>query len=201
MKQPLIENFYRIFDWYQPKKICEIGTHNGKSAYQMCKYLLEKGIDLDYTGYDLFELANEESHKKEHNGKGNGEMRIAKSKLEELKHKYPNFKYKLIKGYTQDTLIKKKKYDFAFIDGGHSYETVKHDYSMLEDTPIIIFDDYQIAGVAKFVNELKDIYEIDTKCSRGKRKQAAKIKDFKPAKDHMHVGVFKNAALGIGDML
>ena len=201
MKGPLIENFYRIFDWYQPANICEIGTHSGKSAYQMCRYLLEKGIDVNYVGYDAFELADESNHVKEHNGKGHGQMHIARQKLGSLKEKYPNFKYKLVKGFTQDTLVKKQKYDFAFIDGGHSYETVKHDYTMLEETPVIIFDDYQIEGVAQFVNELRDTYEIDTKCPRGKRKQAARIKDFAPAKDHLHVGVFKGNALGLGDLI
>jgi len=200
MKGPLIENFYRIFDWYRPKRICEIGTHSGKSAYQMCKYLLEKGIDVEYTGYDLFELANEENHKIEHNGKGHGEIHIATQKLNSLKKSYPNFSYKLIKGYTQDTL-KENKYDFAFIDGGHSYDTVKHDYNKIKETPVIIFDDYQIEGVAQFVDELKNAIEIDTKCPRNKRKQAAMIKDFTPIKEHKHIGVFKDNALGLGEML
>ena len=43
-----------------------------------------------------------------------------------------------------------------YIDGGHSYETVKHDYHKVKDSRIIVFDDVKIAGVYKFVHELKD---------------------------------------------
>jgi len=63
MKGPLIENFYRLFDVIKPQRICEIGTHDGKSAGQMCEYLLQMGLTVDYTGYDLFEEANDETHK------------------------------------------------------------------------------------------------------------------------------------------
>jgi hypothetical protein len=47
-------------------------------------------------------------------------------------------------------------FDFVYIDGGHSYETVKHDYEQVKDSKLIVFDDVKITGVNKFVKELID---------------------------------------------
>ena len=178
MKGPLIENFYRVFDVVKPQRICEIGTHDGKSAGQMCEYLLQMGLEVDYTGYDLFEEANDETHKIGHNGKGTGRFGVASAKLKSLREKYPNqFNYRLIQGDTTKVLDTPQKYDFAFIDGGHNYEIVKHDYSMLIETPVVIFDDYIIEGVAQAVDEIENVYQLDTKCKRNKRKQAIRFLD------------------------
>jgi hypothetical protein len=65
-----------------------------------------------------------------------------------------NFTFMLVPGLTKDTLVEPVKYDFVFIDGGHSYETVKHDYEMVKESKIILFDDYQLSGVRQFVDEL-----------------------------------------------
>jgi hypothetical protein len=46
----------------------------------------------------------------------------------------------------------------VFIDGGHSYSTVKWDYEQVKDSKVIIFDDTYPAkfpGVAKFIEELR----------------------------------------------
>lgn len=178
MKGPLIENFYRVFDVVKPQRICEIGTHDGKSAGQMCEYLLQMGLTVDYTGYDLFEDATDETHKVGHNGKGTGRFEVASAKLRSLREKFPTkFNYRLIKGDSTTVLNTPQKYDFAFIDGGHNYEIVKHDYSMLSETPVIIFDDYGIPGVAQAVDEIENVFQLDTKCKRNKRKQAIRFLD------------------------
>ena len=62
-----------------------------------------------------------------------------------MKEKGKTFTFKLHKGDTKETLKKCKsasKVDFAFIDGGHSYETVKSDYENLKKVPILVFDDF-----------------------------------------------------------
>jgi hypothetical protein len=191
MKGPLIENFYRLFDVLKPQRICEIGTHDGKSAGQMCEYLLQMGLNVDYTGYDLFEEANNETHKIGHNGKGTGRIGVASAKLRTLREKYPGrFNYRLIQGDTTKVLDTPQKYDFAFIDGGHNYEIVKHDYSMLSETPVVVFDDYIIPGVSKAVDEIKNVYQLDTKCKRNKRKQAVRFLDTSII-DKLQQGVLK----------
>jgi precorrin-6B methylase 2 len=46
------------------------------------------------------------------------------------------------------------KFDFVYIDGGHSYDTVKHDYSMVKDSTLIVFDDVKITAINVFIKEL-----------------------------------------------
>lgn len=143
------------------KTICEIGSHNGRSSVQIVKMICELGHKPHYVGYDLFDSATKENHKFEDNGKGTGNI---KSVIKRFK-KISNFKftYEFVKGNTWDTLNTSKKFDFAYIDGGHSYETVKHDYEMLKETPYILLDDSDLKGVKKFVNELKEDKAIITK--------------------------------------
>ena len=66
-------------------------------------------------------------------------------------------------------------FDMVYIDGGHSYSTVKWDYEHVKDSKIIIFDDTYPAkfpGVAKFIEELKlkniNITELVEKNDEGK---------------------------------
>ena len=175
MKSLLIENFYKIFDIFSPQRICEIGTHDAKSASQICLYLLKKGIDVDYTGYDLFEEAHHLTHNYEINGKGTGRLSVAQGKFRLLREKFPKFNYKLIPGNTLVTLSSPLIFDFAFIDGGHSYETVKHDFLMLKNTPIIIFDDYDIPDVARAVNSIDNTFLLNVKSKKNIKKQAIRF--------------------------
>jgi predicted O-methyltransferase YrrM len=156
MKPALLQHFYKIFDMYLPQNICEIGTHNGQSAFQFVDYLWPKVHRLHYTGYDLFEEATTELTKLEHNGKGPGAYDNAFRGLNKRHQKYgKRFTFDLIKGNTKQTLTVPKQFDFVYIDGGHSYDTVMHDYSMVKDSTVIVFDDYQISEVAKAVNDIK----------------------------------------------
>lgn len=164
MKADVIKDFYELFDQYEISSVGEIGTHSGKTASQILNYLLSKNIPITYTGYDLFDEANESTNKEEVNGKGVGSYQRAVTKLQKLKKRHQdNFQYELIKGNTKDTLIP-TNFDFVYIDGGHSYDTVKHDYSMVKDSKIIVFDDYHLDGVKKFIDELltedKDMFKV-----------------------------------------
>lgn len=182
MKPGLLQHFYKIFDIYLPQNICEIGTHNGQSAFQFVDYLWTRVPRLHYTGYDLFESADADLTKAEHNGKGPGRYMDAYRGLEKRKKKYGGkFDFELIRGNTNQTLTSPRVFDFVYIDGGHSYETVMHDYSMLKDSKVIVFDDYQIKGVAQAVNEItksiKDYECIElTNPDRPKRKQLAMLR-------------------------
>lgn len=155
MKHVLLPPFYTIFNHYKPTTICEIGTHDGKSAVQFVDYCLKFNPKLLYVGYDIFDSVskNKEFHKKEINGKGAGNYLKAYSNLKHRKSKSKTFKFRLFVGLTTETL-EHSKYDFVYIDGGHSYETVKHDYEKLKDSQVIVFDDYQTEGVKRFFDEL-----------------------------------------------
>ena len=154
MKQSYLEDFYKIFDKYKPVNIGEIGTHDGRTGMEFCKYCLQYANDVRYTGYDIFELgANSDFQRKEFNGKGVGRKWFAEKVFNKLRNRNLKFRYKLVQGFTDDTLTK-TKFDFVFIDGGHSYDTVKHDYSMVSDSTVIVFDDYYQDDVKKLVNEV-----------------------------------------------
>ena len=156
---------YAAIDAVKPKTICEIGCYRGKTSLNLCRYALQYTDELHFAGYDLFELATLENNKKEINGKGSGNYRrtaLAMEKIErdcnpnrEKFYVYENkkFTWELHKGYTQDTL-EKRTFDFVFIDGGHSYDTVKHDYEKVKGSKVIIFDDYDLEPVRQFCDEI-----------------------------------------------
>jgi len=155
MKLGMLPPFYQIFDKIRPRNVCEIGTHNAKTAVQFVDYCLKINPKLQYYGYDVFdlELHNDEFHKYEINGKGSGSYKLATKNLKHRQKKYPEFYFKLYKGYTQDTL-EKNSFDFVYIDGGHSYDTVKHDYEKLYESKVVVFDDYNLPDVKKYVDEM-----------------------------------------------
>lgn len=190
MKNFLWKNYEIIFHYYKPKTLCEIGTHNGRSALQFCREALKHNTEVSYTGYDLFELATDENHVIERNGKGAGNYKRATDFLQSVQDANPLFHFKLNKGYTQDTL-KYKTYDFVYIDAGHSYESVLHDYDKVKGSKLVFFDDYNIEDVRRAVEDIPEKhYELILECPRNKRRQAAIIRDFDPVKDKIIADLF-----------
>lgn len=92
--------------------------------------------DISYTGYDLFEDATPETDAQEFNVKPHNEMAVVARNLEATQAKVH-----LVKGNTRQTL-QSYTADLAFIDGGHSLETIEHDYQALKGCNLIILDDY-----------------------------------------------------------
>lgn len=121
---------------FKPKTIVEIGVWNGENAERMIKCALQYHDDIQYIGYDLFEGANTESDKKEFNVKPHFKYDDIKEKLSRLKADVT-----LVKGDTNLTLTPTVA-DFAFIDGGHSIETIRADYEKLKRSKVIVLDDY-----------------------------------------------------------
>lgn len=138
--------------------IGEIGTHKGGTAKQFISLFAPRVQQLTYYGYDVFDAdnPNKQLHKRERNGKAPASFNVATATLNKLKKAHPNLDYKLHKGFTTDTLINPVVFDFVYIDGGHSYDTVKHDYSMVKDSKIIVFDDVKIRGVNQNIKELQE---------------------------------------------
>lgn len=160
MKDFIYEVMEPILLKHMPESICEIGTHKAATASQMIETLaprLEKQKKkLYYTGYDIFDYAidNKEFNKSEGNGKNGAPYERSAGILSKFKKRYTNFDFELHKGFTSETLTSPKVFDFVYIDGGHSYETVKHDYSMVKDSKVIMFDDLNLAPVRAFIDEL-----------------------------------------------
>ena len=133
-----------------------IRDRNGDTACAMIHSAFEVNDTVHYTGIDLFEEANEQTDKEEFNVKHHYTKRSVELKLIDLAREYEKkgktFTYYLMQG---DSIEKFKilkddslcilyniKPDFAFIDGGHSTETIRSDYEMCKDIPVIVMDDY-----------------------------------------------------------
>jgi len=158
---------FDLIDKYRPKSYCEIGCHEGLTSRLICHKILKYYPRLSYFGYDVFK----EVEKKERNGKSTPAEEKIYNRLVWLQRKYKHFNYNIIKGYTIDTLTAPRKYGLVYIDGGHSYETVLHDYSMIKDSKIILFDDYNLPGVKEAVDEIGKGYQLPFSTPNGKNKK------------------------------
>jgi len=131
---------------YMPHSILETGTWNGDRAIQMAKIAFEKWDHVSYYGYDLFEEANQETDTREHNIKKHYSLGEVNAKLQSfattMQAQGKIFEFNLVKGDTKDTLQELPGIDFAWLDGGHSRETIAHDWEACKNIPVVVFDDY-----------------------------------------------------------
>ena len=173
--------FLQRLSTYNPKNVLEIGVFCGVTARNTCD-LLDKinGKDFNYVGVDLF--GSDQSEKKDE-----VEPTFLKDQKfsNPLKNIYYNYilrenlnsidsvskllkKYsdniKLIAGDTNTVLkeINLQNIDFVFLDGGHSYQTVINDLTILYENmkdkkKVILCDDYgkesYILEVEKAIND------------------------------------------------
>ena len=134
----------------KPKHFLEIGVFCGVTSRNVCELLNTiHNRDFTYSGFDLFgEKVNQKLNEIEpeytKNQKFSNPLKhfyynvVLKENLnsiESVKKFLNKFKknINLIKGDTNKTLLQYdlSKIDFAFIDGGHSYETTYSDLSIL----------------------------------------------------------------------
>jgi len=139
----------KIIGNYKPQTIVETGTWNGGRAIQMAIAAFQYTDSVHYVGFDLFEEATPELDHIELNSKPHNSLAAVNKRLQEFGVKMfeqgKEFTFELFKGDTKQTLKDNdavKDADFAYIDGGHSYETVKSDYENLKHIPILVFDDF-----------------------------------------------------------
>ena len=167
--------------YHSPKSVLEIGVFCGVTARNTCDFLYKtNGNDFNYIGIDLFG-GNQSNNKDEieptflKDQKFSNPLKniyynyILKENLnsiesvQKLLQEYSK-NIKLIAGDTNKVLkeIDLQKIDFVFLDGGHSYETVTNDLSILYESmkdqkKIILCDDYgkesHILEVEKAVND------------------------------------------------
>jgi hypothetical protein len=178
------EKLLELIFLHKPKKFLEVGVLEGVTSRNVCTLLNKIHLgDFKYLGIDLFGTDIEKNNKKEFTP-------LSKSYSNPFKHIYFNYilrenpntiesvknllkKFQksvfLYKGYSQSILKKLdiSEIDFVFLDGGHAYETVKSDLTILlnnmKKKSIILCDDYNIAhyGVKKAVDELKNKYHFE----------------------------------------
>jgi hypothetical protein len=133
----------------QSRSILEIGVWDGEHSRLMLQaaFRSHDPADVSYYGFDLFEEADEAviSHEA---SKFPPSMASVRRKLQSFAERGATIE--LFKGNTLKVLPavvgSLPKMDFVFIDGGHSYETVRNDWQcarrLLGARSILIFDDY-----------------------------------------------------------
>jgi predicted O-methyltransferase YrrM len=162
---------------HKPKHFLEVGVFQGVTSRNICEKLnLIHQNQFKYYGIDIFEDGDDLLDNKEMTSKHNKISNpikhllyniIFKENLNSLKSvkellKKFNNNVTLYKGLSEKVLpkINISEIDFIFLDGGHSYETVKNDlFLILKDikkNKVIICDDYDQKkyGVKKAVDEL-----------------------------------------------
>jgi hypothetical protein len=132
-----------VIRFLRPTTIVEVGTNKGATAERMCREALKHRDKVHYIGYDLFDDATADSDRREGNGKSHGTEADVAKRLSAIK----GLTFELVKGNTRTTLHGTDVVaDLAFIDGGHSVETILGDYEAVKGSNIIVFDDYYAEG-------------------------------------------------------
>ena len=149
----ILPNRYRqladLIRFYKPKTILETGTWNGGRAIEMALASFDNNDKVHYIGYDLFEEATTQTDKEEFNAKPHNTKAAVVKRLDEFAEhmkdeKNKTFTYELYKGNVQETLngIYIDKVDFALIGSGNSEKTVKHEYIVLKNIPVVVGDHF-----------------------------------------------------------
>ena len=167
---------------YKPKNFLEVGVLEGVTARNVCELLYGfYQFNFKYIGIDLFGLDKKENNLREFTPISNKYsnplkyiyfnmiLKNSPNDIEGVLFLLKKFKnsIKLHKGYSKNILneLDLSDIDFCFLDGGHAYDTVKNDlsilFSKLKKGSIILVDDYnQINyGVKKAVDEIKSKFK------------------------------------------
>ena len=168
----------------RPKNFLEVGVFQGVTARNVCEVLKEiYQNEFKYIGIDLFSSSNLLFDNKEKTLKLSKisnpfknfyfnflkkENLNSKKAVSRLLKKFNN-NISLYEGYSDKILnsIDISYIDMVFLDGGHSYETVKKDLKILitklKKNKIIICDDYDQKkfGVKRAVDEFRLEYKIE----------------------------------------
>ncbi len=148
LQAPNLDRYTQVtntINLFKPTSIIEVGTWNGNRAIEMVKTALNHRKKVHYIGFDLFEDATPQTDAEELNVKKHHSVKSVTARLQEIQSHHPGFTFELVKGNTRETLKQPRFADFAYIDGGHSVETIRGDYEALKQCPVILFDDYYVA--------------------------------------------------------
>ena len=172
--------FVDLVKQQNPKNFLEIGVFTGVTARNICELLyLINNKDFFYLGIDLFEdfheaISNEvvpEFLVKKQNFSNPLKSLVYNLLLKEKLNSLDSVS-KFLKKFQNNIELKKgnsinilpktdlKIFDMIFVDGGHSYETVKFELDIIlksiKDNCLVVCDDYSLqeaTGVKKAIDE------------------------------------------------
>ncbi len=167
---PRYRNLTRLVAERKPQTIVEIGVWRGGGAEQMIRTAAHYSSPVQYWGFDLFaEGMTDEVLKRE--------VSLRPLTMAEVEEKLAPLgaHVTLVSGDTTITVpaADLPPIDFAFIDGGHSYETVSADWrnlrARLARDAVVVFDDYtNIAavenegyGIRRLIDELRGDFDVE----------------------------------------
>lgn len=130
----------QLIDQIKPETIFEFGVWNGDRAIEMILAAQKHKPDVQYAGVDLFEAGTAELDAAESNVKAHQNAQEVHDKIKTA----TNAKINIIGANSRD-LNKPVNAEFVFIDGGHSIDTIRHDYNLSKQSRCIVFDDYYVA--------------------------------------------------------
>ena len=184
LKQKNIGDFFlKEISLSKPNNFLEIGIFQGVTARNICEllYKIHKD-DFKYIGVDIFEFDETKKNETIPNINFKNSLKqfyyryIKREKpysLESVQNLLKKFKknIEIFKGDSKSILpkIELTEVDYVFIDGGHSYETVKSDLNnckiVIENKGIVLCDDYDLSyapGVKEAIDEFvsKEQYNI-----------------------------------------
>ena len=158
----------------KPKFFLEVGVFHGVTARNVCEILYEiHKNDFKYIGLDLFEESEENKSEVIPNTNFSNPLKniyfryikkqnpYSKEAVEDLLKKFQN-NVNLIKGNSNLVLkkIDMSKVDYVFLDGGHSYETVKNDLEccldVINSNGTILCDDYNFGHLPDVKNAIDE---------------------------------------------
>ena len=167
--------FFLILQLYRPKSFIEVGVGKGDTFEQYLSVADSLGLsNIKYYGFDTFDEGPPKDETKilstrlKSSSAQDNIWRVHYSSMETIRKKADKYQHlsceiHLFKGNTRKTIPESIEailpVDIIYIDGGHSYKTVKSDWHSLKPAmktgTIIIFDDFNCEeGVSRFVGEL-----------------------------------------------
>ena len=136
-----------IINETKPRTLFEFGTWNGDRAIEMVNAAKKHRKDVQYGGLDLFELGTPDLDAAESNVKPHIPIQEVFDKIKAatgLNEK----DCQLLRANSRDVkgeiATQHGPPDLVFIDGGHSIETIRHDFSLVKNAKLVVFDDYYV---------------------------------------------------------
>lgn len=142
-----------LIDALRPKKVVELGTHNGYSLFVMAEAVWRLGLDTQILALDSWEGDDQAGLYGDDVYRG----------VQKIAEDYPDA-ITLMRGYFSDSapLIEDGSVDLLHIDGRHGYEDVREDFELylpkLSPRGVVIFHDtrefQEGFGVHRFWDEI-----------------------------------------------